>query len=135
MNHQQPFSVVSAEVSWCSDNENTIRSEILEKQLKQTGASYIPLAGNWRGRGEVSFLVFDLEGEEGRRIAEEYSQESVLYVDSGRACQVFDCITGESYYAGQWIEVPPDTDGDKTTALNGKTYKVFDPAEIQKWRL
>ena len=90
MNTYTPFFILSAEVKFDSDAETKQRTKMLSRQLRNLGYAVAECRGSYDGEEETSILVIDeTPGVPGclndvLRLAELYSQRSILAVDANR---------------------------------------------------
>ncbi len=95
------FVIVSAEIAGESPHANLGNTMFLHEWLDATYGkkNVIAVHGQYRGRGEMSFLVRDVSRFEARDIwqyvNEEFDQESVLFVDDFNSAYLFFDRPGE----------------------------------------
>lgn len=108
MNTQQPFIIMSAELSALSTEENAHRSEALSAWLDAKGWAHKPVIGSYKGSEEIAVVipVTDSEHEAALyRLAKAYGQESVLYVDANRYATLIYVQTGKLAGLGMFRKV------------------------------
>lgn len=126
LNNDLPaFVIISAELVSRSTMQNIIRTEQLKEQLKSLGFRFKQVEGKYIGIREDSFVVL-LDNilltdplKTLRDLANQYGQESILYVSSERAATLlFIDDTKSPVYVGQFKVV----DEHVAHRLNGCTY-------------
>ena len=112
MNTQRPFFIISAESESLADGVNADRMRTLKAQLHYTGLPVIEVNGQYDGIAEHSLLVVDNmpssphASDVIQRFGRLYGQETVLSVDSNRACSLVSTEDGARTPLGQFINVP-----------------------------
>ena len=106
-----PFSVLSAELSTLTAEENANLTDALQLRLQVSGFQFGPVEGCYKGTREAAFAVITptyLDRMTVDSLARKYQQESVLHVDSDRTAQLFFLDTGTHGDAQRWAQVTED---------------------------
>lgn len=92
MKTETPFLILSAELAALNETANARRSEKLAHILTVEKFDFMPVVGRYLGTRERSYLVLLPTGDGGTdygrllELAQNYGQESVLYVDAAATC-------------------------------------------------
>lgn len=107
-----PFAIISAERGDVGVLDNLARTEELAGVLRASPYPFKRVRGVYRGTGEASFVVVlsqhvgdDLDWLRAR--AREFQQESILFVDGGKAFLEF-LADGSSEELGTWQQATPE---------------------------
>lgn len=107
----QPFSVISAERSERSAEDNATHTQQLGDQLRASGLPHQPTAGKYQGATEPSYAVqTPTAGAQAQvdALAAQHGQESVLHVDSDRNGVYKYLNDGHEEPQGKWASATPE---------------------------
>ncbi len=103
---QPAFYLISAELSDKTSEENSNATEDLESYLTKVNMLFKPVTGVYKGVMEQSFLVLTINPYGMISLAEQYGQESVLFVDGNReATLIFTDAETPPRYVGKWTSI------------------------------
>lgn len=133
---EKPFTMLSAEKSGLTPEQNAKRTQQLEGQLKAFGIKAMPAPGNYKGSTENSFAV-DTSNPNVRNIVTQlahtvHGQEAVMHVDAGgKATLAY--ADGRTEPVGTWGPITPQEAQGRdswTRDANGQHYGTT-PTTVQ----
>jgi hypothetical protein len=112
----KPFSVLSAERSELTPEENATRTQQLGQLLKASGMPHEPTAGQYKYDDgtiskEPSYAVQTPNANakmQAQALANHFNQESILHVDADRNGAFHTIATGAETPAGKWAATTPE---------------------------
>jgi len=123
--NNNPFVLISAELSSLSQEENKQRTEELLARLQRADMAFKKVQGKYQGTTETSYLVVAMTASDRtflEILGKEYGQECILYVDRDRLATLIysDKVTPIGSF--KLISKDKEPTGDYTYDYETNTY-------------